>query len=140
MEFGFYNGTLSEPKQEDVEAIICESIDFVKAELQKNYPEECIDDATLSKIDWTYSEDCETAPVTVTYATQAKFCDGTDVPPEMIYESMKLDEEEIKLYLEAYIWASKPEKENLFYNANALTVEGKLHTQVYPGKIPEVSC
>jgi hypothetical protein len=140
LEFGFYDGTLSEPTPQEIEALICESQEFVMAELQSQNEGECIEEVTISKIDWTYDETCPTAPVTVTYAAQALFCDRTEVPQELIYESMKLDAESVKLYLEAYVWDSKPAKENVFYNANAMKVEGKTHATIRPGKIQYVSC
>jgi hypothetical protein len=140
LSFGFYSGTLSEPTPEEIEALICESQEFVKAELQGKNEEECIEKVTISRIDWTFDETCPTAPVTVTYAAQALFCDGAEVPPDLIYESMKLDEESLKLYMEAYVWDSKPKQENVFYNTNAMTIEGKTHTPVRPGKIEGVSC
>ena len=140
MGFGFYNGTLSEPTPEEIEALICESQEFVKAELVNDDQEACIEQVVLSKIDWTYDDKCPTMPVTVTYAAQAVYCDGTEVPPEVIYESMKLDPASVKLYLEAYVWDSKPAKKNVFYNANSMTVEGKTHTSIRPGKIQDVSC
>ena len=118
--------------------MICQTSDFAHGELQQVNSGDCFGTVSLTNIDWTYSEDCPTAPITVTFAAQAKYCDGSDVPVEVIYDTMKLDATELKTYMEAYLWSL--EDQNVFSQAMSLSWEDKLHAQVRPGKIDGVVC
>ena len=140
MEFDFEEGSLDEPTPAEIAGLICETTEFFAGELKGYNPNDCIHSVSLTDIDWTYDEDCPTAPVTVTFAAQALYCDGNEVPVEVIFESLKLNEADLKIMMEAYIREAAPVGENLFFHAQSFSFEGKLHASVHPGKISEVSC
>jgi len=140
LEFHFYEGDLREPTPSEIEALVCQSKDFIKEELEAEIADACIQAADITRISWTYNETCAIAPTTVTYAAEATFCDGSPVPPAELYEALKLDQDEIKLYLEEFIWKSEPLEENVFYGVNAFSFEGKIGTVIRPGEIESVNC
>lgn len=140
LEFAFEEGSLTEPTPPEIAGMICETTEFFDGELQAMNPVDCFKEVSLTKIDWTYDEDCPTAPVTVTFAAQALYCDGSDVPVEVIYDSLKLEQQELKTFLEAYIWEAQPVGESVFSHAQSLSFEGTLHATVRPGKMEEVHC
>ena len=140
LEFNFEEGSLEEPTPSEIAGLICETTEFFQGEIQSFNQAFCIARVSLSEIDWTYADDCPTAPVTVTFAAQAWYCDGSEVPVEVIYASLKLDEHELKTFMEAYIWQAQPIGESLFSHSESLSFEGKLHATVHPGKMTQVTC
>jgi hypothetical protein len=140
LEMGFYEGTLKEPSDSEILALVCQTSNYMTEHLQLAMYGACIAQLSLTNIDYTYAEDCETAPVTVTFAAHATLCDGASVPADELYHSLELTQEDVQLYLEEFVWKSQPANVNVFYNTKTLMFEGELNAQIYPGKIPEATC
>ena len=140
LEFHFFEGNLKEPAPSDIEALLCKSTEFFKEELQLRIIDACIGEALLTNIAWTYAEDCPTAPITVTFAARAVFCDGSPVPADLLYGSLQLDHDEIKQYLEEYIWKTEPVEQSLFYEVDAMTFAGTVGAAIRDGMMTSVHC
>lgn len=119
---------------------MCNTMSYFLGYLSLAMPDTCILGVSITNIDWTYADDCPTAPVTVTFAVQATLCDGSVISAEDLYHNLVLDNAAIQKYLEEYVWKSDPLYENLFYHANQLTLEGHLGSTIRPGKISAPSC
>ena len=139
LEFHFSEGALREPSYSDIGALICQSTYFVREELELHI-QDCIGELALTNIAWTYDATCQNAPVTVTFAARAKFCDNTPISPDWLYGSLQLNQAEMKHYLEDFIWRTPPEGQSLFYDVDAMTFEGKEGVTIRDGMMPFVEC
>lgn len=140
LEFHFFEGELREPTVPEIEALICKTTEYFEAELQYRSVGECIGEALLTNIAWTYDAGCPNAPFTVSFAARATFCDGQLVPADLLYERLQLTNDEIKDYLEEYIWKTEPVDQTIFAEVNAMTFEGTAGATIRDGMIASVNC
>lgn len=137
--FGFFDGYTREPSPAEVEALLCETNLYFQTRLQQSTGDSCLV-AYAQYIDWIFSPDCP-GPVTVTFAFTGFFGDGQQVPSNYIFQALKLSDEEMRDYLQNYVWEAAPVGSNIFSSTNTMTLEDMLGEQIpMPGKLAQASC
>jgi hypothetical protein len=138
LAFGFYEGEVGEPSMSEVEALICQTNQYMEQKLQDSIGDPQLA-AQAVNIDWKYSPEC-VAAVTVTFAIESSYGDGSTVPAHEVFQALRLGDEELQTFLECFVWKSRPVQENVFYGANQVGFENSMGVSLPQGKLAEASC
>lgn len=138
LAFGFYSGKAREPSMAELNAFICQTNQYVEKMLQDSTGDHQLV-AHAVNIDSTYMIDCP-SPVTVTFEIESKFGNGSSVPSHEVFQLLRLGDDELKTYLQEYVWNSQPSKENVFYSANQVSFDESLGVSLPAGKISVALC
>ena len=137
--FGFFDGQAREPTLAEVESLICETNLYFQNRLQQSTGDYSLM-AYAQHIDWVFSPDCP-GPVTVTFELVGIFGDGQQVPSNYIFQTLKLGDEDMRDYLQNYVWESPPVGTNVFSSTNTMTLEDMLGEQIpVPGQLAQAVC
>ena len=137
VDIGFFNGTATLPKDKEVEAILCQIDYFFEEELREALSDETLESEVML-VEWTYTYGNET-PVGILFILEA-LSENEIVPPEDMYEALKLDEPRVASLIQNYIWKGEP-SDNVFHNTSSVSFGARIGVPIPGnGKVTLLNC
>lgn len=138
LKFAMFGNKEMPPTLREVDALMCQVNSYCTQELRRKLSDGTIHVKAVF-IDYFFYEEGAGSmqeDIVVNFTAFAYY--GKDehdqVPAQVVFQALKLNNVDIKDFVENYVWKSEPEQENIFFHTEALSLDSDMG-----GELPTIS-